>query len=75
MIPLEQTEPDIVIPLEVQEIFDQADMESEYAAVIDNQHVRLTSKDGKIVYKEVLWKDAYRFSKNAIKILTRTTQL
>ena len=69
-----QKQEDIIIPEEVQNIFDQADEEGPYAAKLLNDAVQLTSRDGKTVYKTVNWPDAARWRKNAMDIIARSSQ-
>lgn len=59
----------IEIPAEVQQIFDEGNVDSEFAATITENSVRLLTKDGKTVVKEVFWDRAAEFRRNLLSAL------
>jgi hypothetical protein len=70
----ETKEPEeIIVPKEVLEIFDLADEASEYSALICPDSVKLTSRDGSLIYREVKWKDALKWGRNAMQIIAKNT--
>lgn len=66
------TTSDIIIPPEVQAIFDKADAEGEYAAKVLGDGVQLTSIDGKTVYETVRWPQAGAWARNAMRVIARS---
>ena len=66
--------PELIPPPEVQELFDLADFEeAKYACRIDPPFVRLTSIDGKTVFKEVEWKKSDAWSRQFMRKLQEVT--
>ena len=63
------------IPPEVQEIFDQADESGEFSAVIGPDSIKLASKDGKTIYKEVKWPQVSEWSAQFLRELQRVTTI
>lgn len=62
---------EIVVPPEVIELFDQADADGQYAALICPDSVKLTSRDGQKVFKTVMWPQAFIWARNAMSIISK----
>ena len=65
---------EIIVPPEVLEIFDLADEAGQYSALLCPDAIKLTSRDGSVVYREVKWKDALRWGRNAMQIIANNSQ-
>ena len=63
----------IPIPPEVDALFDKADSYSEYGALLCPDSVKLVKRDGTVV-EEVKWADSWRFAKNALRVLARSSR-
>lgn len=64
---------DIIIPPDIQALFDKADFDGEYAAKVLADAVQLTSRNGKTVYETIKWDRAAEWARNGLAIIARST--